>query len=67
MLDNMDSETLTQALSSIPKHIETEITGGITLQNIDTIRTLPIYPRYISVGSITHSAPSTDCSMYIML
>lgn len=67
MLDNMDSETLTQALSSIPKHIETEITGGITLQNIDAIRTLPIYPCYISVGSITHSAPSTDCSMYIML
>ena len=67
MLDNMDTEMLIQALSIIPEHIETEITGGITLQNIHTIISLPIYPQYISVGSITHSAPSVDCSMYIML
>lgn len=67
MLDNMDSEMLTEALYTIPEIIETEITGGITLENIDAIIALPIHPNYISIGSITHSAPSVDCSMYIML
>lgn len=67
MLDNMEREMLIEALNRIPQNIETEITGGITLHSLDAIRSLPIYPRYISIGSITHSAPSTDCSMYIML
>lgn len=67
MLDNMSNEMLVQALSIIPETIETEITGGITLHSIHSLLTLPIYPQYISIGAITHSAPSVDCSMYIMI
>lgn len=66
LLDNMDMPTLAQALPRIPPHIEAEISGGVTL---DTIRALALAserrPDYISVGRITHSAPTADLSMRI--
>lgn len=61
MLDNMDIKTATQALALIPAHIESEISGNVTL---DTVRGLALLgPTYISTGSITHSAPTADFSM----
>lgn len=64
MLDNMDSETATTALGIIPETIETEISGNISLENIRQIA--KIGPNYISVGKLTHSAPSSDFSMQFM-
>ncbi|MBG0789343.1 MAG: carboxylating nicotinate-nucleotide diphosphorylase [Desulfovibrionaceae bacterium] len=61
MLDNMDAETAKQALAAIPDTIETEISGNVTLDNIREIAELG--PDYISVGKLTHSAPSSDFSM----
>ncbi|QJB57795.1 carboxylating nicotinate-nucleotide diphosphorylase [Pseudodesulfovibrio sp. zrk46] len=61
MLDNMDTETATKALSIIPDSIETEISGNINLDNIRKVA--EIGPDYISVGKLTHSAPSSDFSM----
>jgi nicotinate-nucleotide pyrophosphorylase (carboxylating) len=61
MLDNMDIKTAAQALALIPKHMESEISGNVTL---DTVRDLALLgPTYISTGSITHSAPAADFSM----
>jgi len=61
MLDNMDAETIKSALGIIPEGIETEISGNMTL---DTIREYAeLGPDYISVGKLTHSAPSSDFSM----
>ena len=65
MLDNMGPAQLASALPLIPRDIEAEISGGVTL---DTIRELalacPERPAdFISVGRITHSAPSADFSM----
>ena len=65
MLDNMGPAQLAEALPLIPREIEAEISGGVTL---DTIRVLalacPERPAdFISVGRITHSAPSADFSM----
>ena len=61
MLDNMDAETARTALGIIPDTIETEISGNVTLENIREIAELR--PNFISVGKLTHSAPSSDFSM----
>jgi len=61
MLDNMDTETVKTALGIIPNTIETEISGNISLENIRAVAELG--PNYISVGKLTHSAPSSDFSM----
>lgn len=61
MLDNMDAETTKTALDIIPGTIETEISGNVTLKTIRDIADLG--PDYISVGKLTHSAPSSDFSM----
>ena len=61
MLDNMDAETIKTALDAIPDSIETEISGNITLDNIREVAELG--PDFISVGRLTHSAPSSDFSM----
>lgn len=61
MLDNMDAETAKTALGIIPNTIETEISGNISLDNIREVAELG--PDYISVGKLTHSAPSSDFSM----
>ncbi|MBI9078364.1 MAG: carboxylating nicotinate-nucleotide diphosphorylase [Pseudodesulfovibrio sp.] len=61
MLDNMDAKTIKTALGAIPDSIETEISGNISLDNIRKIAELG--PNFISVGKLTHSAPSSDFSM----
>ena len=65
MLDNMGPKQLAEVLPLIPRDIEAEISGGVTLE---TIRELALASRtrpadFISVGRITHSAPSADFSM----
>ena len=67
LLDNMGTELLAEVLPLIPRDIEAEISGGVTLE---TIRELALSSRerpadFISVGRITHSAPSADFSMKI--
>lgn len=64
MLDNMDLETLGETLPLIPEKIEVEISGGVNLKNIrDCALASPRRPNFISVGRITHSAPSADFSI----
>jgi nicotinate-nucleotide pyrophosphorylase (carboxylating) len=61
MLDNMDEQTMTTALGIIPGTIETELSGNVSLETICQLAELG--PDYISVGKLTHSAPSSDFSM----
>lgn len=63
MLDNMDLATLKQALDRIAGHVETEVSGNVTLATVRTIADLG--PTYISVGALTHSAPTADLSLHI--
>jgi nicotinate-nucleotide pyrophosphorylase (carboxylating) len=66
MLDNMDIQTLAAALPLIPRHVEAEVSGGVTLDNIRALALAsPRRPDFISVGRITHSAPAADFSMRI--
>lgn len=61
MLDNMDAKMTKTALGVIPDTIETEISGNVSLDNIREIAERG--PNFISVGKLTHSAPSSDFSM----
>ncbi|GAB7022865.1 carboxylating nicotinate-nucleotide diphosphorylase [Salidesulfovibrio brasiliensis] len=61
MFDNMKPEQITEALELVPDSIETEISGGITLENIGTYGKLGA--DFISVGRLTNSAPASDFSM----
>ena len=61
MLDNMPLEMAAAALKLIPPHIESEISGNVTLQNVRSLAELG--PTYISTGAITHSAVVADFSM----
>lgn len=61
MLDNFTPEEIKNALSLIPKEIETEASGGINLNNIASYADTGV--TYISSGALTHSAPSIDMSL----
>ncbi len=64
MMDNMDKCTLARALALVPPHMETEISGGVTLESIRELAlTGPRRADFISVGRLTHSAPVADFSM----
>ena len=66
MLDNMDLDLLSRAMSIIPHTVETEASGGISLENIRSVAlTAPRGPDFISVGRLTHSAPAADFSVSI--
>ncbi len=64
MLDNMDIPLLEQALKLIPPGIESEVSGGVSLETIGDIARLA--PDYVSVGALTHSAKAADFSMQII-
>ncbi len=67
MLDNMDVPMMREALKMIPADIESEISGGITMDNLRLLQALhPEAPDFVSVGRITHSAPSADFSMRML-
>ena len=65
MLDNMPVEQLALALNMIPEGIESEISGGVNLDNIGAIAALN--PDFISVGAIIHSASYADLSLQFAL
>lgn len=66
MFDNMTPAQITQALALVPDHIITEVSGGVSLENIhDFVEAGKAGLTYISVGRLTHSAPFANCSMRI--
>jgi nicotinate-nucleotide pyrophosphorylase (carboxylating) len=63
MLDNMEPDTMRQAVTRVNKRALTEASGRITLGNIVEVAQTGV--DFISVGSITHSARAVDVSMTI--
>lgn len=61
LLDNMTNEMLRESLSLIPATIETEASGNMKIDRVRSVAELGV--NYISVGTITHSAPSADVSL----
>lgn len=68
MLDNMDKEEMQEALNIIPSKIEVEVSGNVDLKSIRKIADIKGKRGidFISVGRLTHSAPSADFSMVIL-
>ncbi|MDZ7762144.1 MAG: carboxylating nicotinate-nucleotide diphosphorylase [Desulfovermiculus sp.] len=65
MLDNMDQEGIADCLELIPAGIESEISGGVSLDNLPKLGALGA--DFISVGCLTNSAPVLDLSMRLRL
>ena len=61
MLDNMTPEMMAEAIRIIDGRAETECSGNITRENIETITSLGV--DYVSSGALTHSAPILDVSL----
>jgi nicotinate-nucleotide pyrophosphorylase (carboxylating) len=61
LLDNMNNDTLKQAVALIPPGIETEASGNMTLDRVRSVADLGVH--FISVGALTHSAPVADVSL----
>ena len=61
MLDNFTPEKIIEALKIIDKKFETEASGGIHLESIESFAKTGV--DFISVGSIIHHAVSMDMSL----
>jgi len=64
LLDNMSASKIQQAVKIIKSQALVEVSGGITLHNIQDIANTGI--DIISIGALTHSAPAMDLSMDII-
>ena len=61
LFDNMSVKNLRKAVKMSRKYYETEASGGITLKNIKKISSTGV--QRISIGQITHSAPTVGCRL----
>lgn len=58
MLDNMDTQKLSEAVRRAAGKIPLEASGGVSLATVKAIAHTGV--DYISVGALTHSAPAMD-------
>ncbi|MDA8159293.1 MAG: carboxylating nicotinate-nucleotide diphosphorylase [Desulfobacteraceae bacterium] len=64
LLDNMDCHTLRQAVEMGQGRALLEASGGIRLDNVRQVAETGV--DLISIGALTHSAPSCDISMRLL-
>ena len=58
LLDNMSYDELRQSVELINGRSSTEASGGITMDTVREVAETGV--DYISIGALTHSAPSVD-------
>lgn len=61
MLDNMSLDEMQKSVQLVNGKIELEASGGVTLATVRSIAETGV--DYISVGALTHSAPTFDLSL----
>ena len=61
MLDNMDHDTMREAMAIIDGRAEVEVSGNVTAENAAALADLGV--DYVSSGALTHSAPILDLSL----
>lgn len=61
LLDNMTNKEMAEAIKIIGGTCKTEASGGITLERLPSLANLGL--DFISVGALTHSAPSVDIGL----
>lgn len=64
LLDNMTPSLVRKAVALIHGRALTEVSGGVTLQNVREMAEAGA--DFISIGALTHSAPAADLSMDIL-
>jgi len=63
LLDNMDLDTLRQAVTVVAGRATTEASGGVTLETVLAIAQTGV--DFISVGALTHSVRALDLSLEV--
>ena len=58
LFDNMNPKNLRKAVKMSKRFYETEASGGVTLSNVRRIAATGV--KRVSIGQITHSAPTVD-------
>ena len=61
MLDNMEHDTMAEAMKIIDGMAEVEVSGNMTKENLEKLAGLSV--NYVSSGALTHSAPILDISL----
>ena len=61
MLDNMDNETMKEAVRRIGDKAQTECSGNVTKERLKEIAEIGV--DFVSAGALTHSAPILDVSL----
>lgn len=61
MLDNMDNDTMREAVGRVRGRAQTECSGNVTKDRLREIADIGV--DYVSVGALTHSAPIMDLSL----
>lgn len=61
MLDNMDNETMIEAVRRIGNKAQTECSGNVTKERLREIAEIGV--DFVSAGALTHSAPILDISL----
>lgn len=64
MFDNFELPLLYEAVSTVNRSIQTEVSGGVNLQTVRAIAATGV--DYISIGALTHSAGVLDLSLKII-
>ena len=63
LFDNMNNKTLAAGVRMAKKYYETEASGNINLKTVKEIAATGV--NRISIGSITHSAPTIDFKLEV--
>jgi nicotinate-nucleotide pyrophosphorylase (carboxylating) len=63
LLDNMSLEEMRAAVGLVAGRVETEASGGITLDNLRAVGETGV--TFVSLGALTHSARSLDVSLEV--
>jgi nicotinate-nucleotide pyrophosphorylase (carboxylating) len=61
MLDNMDSEAVSECVKAVDGACYVEVSGGVNLETIAAMAQAG--PDFISIGALTHSAPVLDIGL----
>ena len=60
LLDNLPTDDIREAVRRIAGRAQIEVSGGVTLERIPELARTGA--QYVSIGALTHSAPSADLS-----
>jgi nicotinate-nucleotide pyrophosphorylase (carboxylating) len=64
LLDNMEYKEIRRAVRLVGRQVELEVSGGVNLRRARDLANSGVHR--ISVGALTHSAPSADLSMLVV-